>query len=125
MLGGAERSEKEVRGFQREAQRLAPQRAVLVSPLGIAMSMAIWCAYGVVGSTMHGDVMGSLWQIGVIGTAEIQMFHWKDSKPYTQTLGDRYRECGLMPAGDERGVIENRTLQQCVGMEEIASSTHS
>ena len=125
LLGGSARTEKSVRGFQRAVQRLSSQRAVLVSHLGIDMIMVKWCAYGVVDSTMHGDVMGSLWQIGVIGTAEIQMPHWEYFKPYAQTLGDRYRAFGVMPSGDERGVIANRSLKHCVGMEVIASIPHS
>ena len=125
VFGGATKAEKEVKSFYREVLRLKPEVAAIMAPVGVDMSMVYWNAYGVVDNTVRGGVMGSLWQIGVMGKEELHLLNREEFAPYAKTLGGRYRECGLMLAGDERGVIENRQLQHCVGMEAVASSPRS
>ena len=117
LLGGSARTEKEVSYFLEEVHRLKPIVAVLVTPVGVELDMEMWNETGIVDSTQYGDVMGSLWQISVVGNFPLRMIKGVGSSPYAKTVGDRYMECGILTTGDERGVVNMKAMQGGTGLE--------
>ena len=124
MLGGSARTEMEIRQFYEECKRLLPKHAVLMAPLGVEVSAHEWDYLQLIDSTLFGDVMGSIWQImiwGKIKGKRPRMFDGPETTQYAKTLGGRYRECGIMTAGDERGIISHQAVQYSRGLEVIIS----
>ena len=70
-----------------------------------------------VDSTVYGDVMGSVWQIGVIGATTLKMFDGPSNTTVAATVGDKYYECGIMAVGDQRGMIDHQSVQFSRGLE--------
>ena len=83
------------------------------------MNESKWQILKVVAIAKYGDVMSSLWQVGVIGIDELKSLGNPGHTRYATTLGDRYRDCGILLLGDPRGLIENRSVQHSSGLEVI------
>lgn len=58
-----------------------------------------------------------MWQVGIIGTNHVKMIDGMQNNAYAKTIGGRYLGCGIIAIGDDRGMVENRQLQFCNGME--------
>lgn len=115
LLGGSARIEDEV-VFSRQAQRMCKTKyAVLTTPLGVDMSDCTWGCVQLVGIALFGDILGSVWQVGVIGISTLRMFDGPNFAQVAKTMGARYNECGLMAAGDERGAINHHAIQSSRG----------
>ena len=97
--------------FRRSYDRYRPQFAVLIAPVGVKVSDGQCDCLEVVGSTSIGDILGSVWQVCVWGWTMLKMFDGPQSVQYTKTLGERYSECGLLIAGDGRGMIHRQAMQ--------------
>ena len=61
-----------------------------------------WDVMKMVDITRFGDVIGSVWQIGVEGRADLQAFHDPTTAIFEQTIGGRLTEMGFIAMGDER-----------------------
>ena len=118
-IGGAARTEAGISQVLEEVKRRNPKYAVLIAPFGVDMNCDRWDLYKVADSTRYGDIMSSLWQVGILGSTHHNGLESPGFARYAKTLGERYTECGLLPAGDERGVIENRAVQFSSGIEVI------
>ena len=68
-------------------------------------------------SARFGDVIGSLWQIGIIGLPTLKILAGPLHTGYAKTIGGRYLECGTHAVGDLRGIIDTHPLQFSDGME--------
>ena len=126
LLGGSARTETEVNLFYNECKRLLPKQAVLIAPLGVDLSAHEWDYLQMVDSTVFGDVMGSIWQIAIwesVKGPRPRMFDGPETTQYAKTLGGRYRECGIMVAGDGRGVISHQAAQYSRGLEVIIADS--
>lgn len=110
--------------FREASSQYKPDREVLMVPYGVDMSDHEWQVVGIVDSAKYGDVLGSLWQIGVMGANRVTALEGPYYTEYAKTIGERYAECGILPTGDERGLIENRSLQISSGVE-VAISTRN
>ena len=64
-----------------------------------------------VDSTKFGDVLGSIWQVGLIGLVRMKSLTNMEHTPYAKTVGDRYTECGMTAVRDERGIISHCAMQ--------------
>ena len=81
-----------------------------------------WGYFAAVDSTRFGDLMSSLWQVGVMGVANLfalERCAHAGFVPFARTLADSYADMGLLPVGDPRGVIGNRAVQFSSGLEVI------
>ena len=85
------------------------------------MSDCTWGCVEVVGSTLFGDVLGSVWQVGVIGTSKLRMFDGPSFAHVAKTLGERYSERGLSAAGDARGAVNRHSTHPSSGLEVTAA----
>ena len=73
LFGGSARTESEVVQFRELVKIYKPQKAVLIAPYGVGVGDCAWDVFGIADSTRYGDVMGSLWKIGVIGIKNLAM----------------------------------------------------
>ena len=117
LLGGAARSEDEVVKF-RQAYRLhRPKYAVLSTPLGVDMSDGQYDCMRRIDSTMYGEILGSIWKVGVLGKDALEMFGGPSVMHFAKTMGCRYSECGLLAVCDGRGIIQHQPMQFSRGLE--------
>ena len=96
-----------------------------MTPYGVRMGEKEWQISRVIDSAQYGDVVGSLWQVGVIGSSHLKALDGPENTKYAKTLVERYGECGILPSWDERGVIENRGVQFSSGLEVVVSNPMS
>ena len=89
LFGGATRSEMEVELFKEAAKRYKPKMAVLMAPYGLGKKGDDRQTLRVVDSTRYGDVMGSLWKVGVIGSFHLKSMDGPDHNSHAKTLGGR------------------------------------
>ena len=122
LLGGAERTEVGVAKFRQSYRLCRPKYAVSVAPLGVDMSDGQYDCMQMVGSALFGDILGSVWKIGVWGWGK-NALRMPDGPGATQFAkrwggwGGRYSECCILAARDERGVIHHRTMQFSGGLD--------
>ena len=51
-----------------------PIMAVLITPFGVRMEGSVWDSWITVDSAQYGDILGSVWQVGVRGKGELKFF---------------------------------------------------
>ena len=117
VLGGAAKTEAEVLQFRQVCRAYIPKYSVLMAPMGVDMSAGEWDLFMTIDSTLFGDLMGSVWQIGMYGISKMSMKENQEYTPFVKTLGGRYAECGLLPAGDDRGIVAHQAIQFSRGLE--------
>ena len=70
-------------------------------------------------SARFGDILSSLWTVSIVGKSRMYGLEKTKFIKFAKTLGESYHECGLLPEGDRRGVIENRPAQFSSGIEVV------
>ena len=109
--GGSAQIEDEV-VFPRQAQRMyKPKYAVLMTPLCADMSDCTCDCVQLVDSTLFGDILWSVWKVGAFGISMIRISDGHNFAQVSKTVGGRYNECGLLAAGDERGVVNHHAIR--------------
>ena len=58
-----------------------------MAPYGVEMEDDDWKILRVVDSAQYGDVMGSLWHVGVIGSSRLKSLGGPDHTRYAKRLG--------------------------------------
>ena len=69
-----------------------------------------WGQFDLVDSTQFGDVLGSLWQIGIIGVPTLKVLAVPLHTEFAKTIGDRYLDCGMHAVGGPRGIVDTHAL---------------
>lgn len=117
LSGGSARVEDEVVMPRQSYRMYPPKYDALITPLGVDMADCNWDCMQMVESTVFGDVLGSIWQIGVCGMTTLNMCDGPVSTTVATTIGDRYMECGFLAQCDERGIINRHGIQFRRGLE--------
>ena len=123
VLCGSARTEDEVSRFQEEWATRKHRVAILMAPLGVEMKAKIWDVYAQADGAQYGDILGSIWQVGIMGVAKVMSLTDQRQIRYVKTLGDRYNECNMLAVGDSRGIISHEATQYSCGQEVFIMDT--
>lgn len=121
LLGGSSRAESEAMPFYQVSCRCRPRYAVLITPLGANLTAQARGHLQLMGSTLFGDILGSVWQIATLKTSRLRMFGGPGATKYAKTLGWRYAEFGRLAAGDGGGMITHQAIQFSRGLDVITT----
>ena len=66
----------------------------------------------------YGDPMSGIWQVGIVAQRRLEFFVEGEAHGHdVGTLGGRYSQCGIRPAGDPRGIVDTVEIPRSVGLE--------
>ena len=114
---GSAQTDGEVNQFEWVVDTYRPRIDVIMAPLGLELDVATWDHVYIADGSHHGDVVAGVWRIGMRNQVPIHCVAEGPVNKPLRTIRDRYRQCGINPCGDGRGVVDMQEAPYFVGLE--------